>query len=86
MYIKVKVKAGSKKELIKKISEDTFEVEVKAPAERGLANNRVLELVREYFKARLGDDKVGRVYNAREVRLVSGHHSSHKIINVSFKS
>jgi len=76
MYIKVKVKAGTKKEIIKKVSEDTFEVEVKAPAERGLANNRVLELVREYFK----------VYNVREVRLVSGHHSPHKIISLSLEN
>ncbi|MCK9597184.1 DUF167 domain-containing protein [Candidatus Pacearchaeota archaeon] len=76
MYIKVKVKTGSKKEQIKKISEDTFEIEVKAPAERGLANKRILELVREYFK----------VYNVREVRLVSGHHSPHKIINLSLEN
>jgi len=76
MYIKIKAKAGSKKEFVKKISEDTFEVEVKAPAERGLANKRILELVRGFFK----------VYNVKEVRLVSGHHSPHKIISVSFNS
>jgi hypothetical protein len=86
MYIKVKVKTGSKKEQIKKISEDIFEIEVKVPAEKGLANKRILELVREYFKARLGDDKVGQVYNVREVRLVSGHHSPHKIINLSLEN
>ncbi|MGB8815668.1 MAG: DUF167 domain-containing protein [Minisyncoccia bacterium] len=75
MYIKIKAKTGSKKEQIKKISEDVFEVEVKAPAERGLANKRILELAREYF----------RVYNVREVRMVSGYHSPHKIISVSLK-
>lgn len=71
MYIKVKVKAGNKKERFEKISEDHFNVAVIEPAERGLANKRVLELVREYFK----------VYNS-DVRIVSGHHSPGKIISI----
>ncbi|MFA6797651.1 MAG: DUF167 family protein, partial [Candidatus Paceibacterota bacterium] len=50
MYIKLKVQAGAKKEKFEKISEDHFSVSVKEPAERGLANKRVVKLVREYFK------------------------------------
>lgn len=71
MYIKVKVKAGAKEEKFVKKSDDHFEVSVKEPAERNLANTRVLELVREYFK----------VYD-KEVRIVSGHHSPGKIISL----
>jgi uncharacterized protein (TIGR00251 family) len=71
MFIKVKVKTGAKKEKILKKSEDHFDIEVKEPAERNLANNRVIELVRDYFK----------VYNG-DVRIVNGHHSPSKIISL----
>jgi uncharacterized protein len=71
MYIKVKVKAGAKKESFIKKSDDHFEISVKEPAERGLANARVVELVREHLK----------VYN-KDVRIVSGHHSPGKIISL----
>lgn len=40
-YIKVKVHAGEKKEKLLQKSADTFEIWVKAPAERGLANAAV---------------------------------------------
>jgi len=71
VYIKLKVKAGAKMEKFIKKSEDHFDVSVREPAERGLANKRVVELVREYFK----------VYNG-DVRIVSGHHSPGKIISI----
>lgn len=71
MYIKVKVKTNAKKEKIVKKSEDHFDISVKEPAERNLANKKVLELVRNYFK----------VYNGK-VRIVSGHHSPSKIISL----
>ena len=71
MYIKIKVTAGAKKEKITKKSDDHFEMSVIQPAERGLANKRVVELVRGYFK----------VYNG-DVRVVSGHHSPSKIISI----
>jgi len=72
MYIKIKVIAGAKKEKVIKKNDDHFEMSVKEPAERGLANKRVTELVREYFK----------VYNG-DVRIVSGHHSPSKIISLN---
>lgn len=40
-YIKVKVHAGEKKEKLLQKSADSFEIWVKAPAERGLANAAV---------------------------------------------
>ena len=72
MYIKVKVTTGAKKEKFVKKTKDHFDISVKEPAERNLANKRVVELVRDYFK----------VYNG-EVRIVSGHHSPSKIININ---
>lgn len=71
MYIKVKVMTGAKREKIDKISEDHFNISVKEPAERNMANKKVIELVRDYFK----------VYN-NDVRIVSGHHSPSKIISI----
>ncbi len=71
MYIKVKAIVGAKKEKIIKKSEDRFEISVKEPAERNLANKKILELVRDYFK----------VYNGN-IKIVSGHRSPSKIISI----
>jgi uncharacterized protein (TIGR00251 family) len=71
MYCKVKVVPGAKKESFVKKSEDHFNVSVKEPAERNLANKRVLELVAEHFRVPYG-----------KVRLVSGHRSPSKIFRV----
>ncbi len=71
MLIKVKVSTDTKKDKIIKKSEDHFEIHVKEPKERGLANKKVLELVRKYFK----------IYN--NIRIVSGHHTPSKIISLN---
>ena len=71
MYIKVKVITGAKKEKIDKVSEDHFNISVKEPAERNLANKKVLSLLKDYLK----------VYN-KDIRIVSGHHSPSKIISI----
>lgn len=49
-YLKVKVHADEKREKLLQKSADTFEIWVKAPAERGLAN----AAVRAVLAARLG--------------------------------
>lgn len=72
MYIKVKVTPGAKKELFRPVSEDSFVVSVREPAERNRANARVRELVGEYFGVSSG-----------KVRLVSGHRSPSKIFSVT---
>jgi len=71
MYIKVKVTPHSKKEHIERVSDDTFVVSVKEPAERNLANNRIIEMIAEEFKIVRG-----------KVRIVNGHHSRSKILTV----
>ncbi len=69
MYIKVYVTAGAKKEYVREEKSDHYLVAVNLPAERGLANDRTLELLRTY----LGPTK-------RVIKIVSGHHSPHKIV------
>ncbi len=71
MYIKVRVRAGAKEESFDKVSTDHFKVAVREPAERNLANGRIIELVARHFKVPTG-----------KVRIVSGHHSPSKILSV----
>ncbi len=84
MLIKIKVLTSAKKEKVVKKSAPTlsvgaptesvgeykFEISVKEPAERGLANEKVIKLLRNEFKG----------YN--KIRIVSGHHSPSKIISL----
>lgn len=69
MYIKLMVKANSKKEEIIEKSPDRFEVKVREKAERNMANQRILEIFRKKFITKC-------------VRIISGHTSSSKIISV----
>ncbi len=69
MYIKLRVLTESKIEKIDEISKDTLRVYVKDKAENNRANNRILELMKDYFKT-------------NNIRLISGHHSPSKIISV----
>ncbi|MEZ4104506.1 MAG: DUF167 domain-containing protein [Candidatus Paceibacterota bacterium] len=71
MYIKVKVIPKAKKETVKEIRNNVYEVSVKEPAERNLANNRIRELLAGIYKV-----------NEKAVRIVSGHHSGNKIFNI----
>ena len=69
MYIKIRTKAGAKKEEVVAESVDHFLVSVRQKAERNMANTRVLDI----FRAR---------FPGKSVRLISGHHSPSKIISV----
>ncbi len=71
MYVKVRVIPKAKKETMKKIADQTFEMTVKQPAERNLANNRVRELLANEYNI-----------DSKAVRIVSGHHSGSKIFDV----
>ncbi len=71
MYIKVKVTPGAGKETIAVLSDDLFRISVKVPAERNMANARVIEMLREYYGGK-----------ATHIRIVSGHHSGSKIFDV----
>lgn len=71
MYIKVRVQAAAKEEKIIKKSDNTFLVWVKEPAERNMANRKVMELVARELTCM-----------PRHIRIVSGHHSPSKILSV----
>ena len=72
MYVKVRVIAGGKKEKATKVSDDTFEMVVKEPAERNLANKRICMLLSEIYGLPV-----------EKVRIVTGHHSQSKIFDIS---
>ena len=71
MYIKVRVNAGVKKESFLKKTDDHFDITVKEPASRNLANRRVQEIIANHYKLPTG-----------KVRLISGHQSPSKIFNI----
>ena len=64
MYIHVR-----KVESIVQISDTKFEVSVKEEAKQNRANTRMIDLIKEYFKA-------------NKVKIVSGHHSPSKLLSV----
>lgn len=73
MYIKVRVKAGDKKEEIKKKNKDTYLISVKELAERNMANKRVCEIIASLFKV-----------SVKNIRIINGHQNSNKILSINF--
>ncbi len=71
MLIKVKVFPGEKKEELTKKSEDSFVIKVSAKAERGMANERVREILAAYFRVVEG-----------KVKLVKGGKRPNKIFEI----
>ena len=71
MYLKVKVFPKSKKEEIKKLGPQRFEIKTKAKAEKNLANQRVLEMIAEYFEV-----------ETKDVRIINGHHHHSKTLKI----
>lgn len=71
MYIKVRVKAGSKKEEVVIGKQESFSISVKEPATRNLANKRARELIAKHYSLPIG-----------KVRIVNGHHSPSKLFVV----
>ncbi len=72
-FIKVKVKPKAKREYIKKISEDEFEVAVNEPPEKGRANKRLIELISKYFKV-----------SKSNVTILKGEKSRNKVLKIVF--
>jgi len=70
MYLKVKLTPGAKKEILSKEGE-TFVISVKEPARQNLANRRLQEIMADFLGIL-----------PKEVRIVSGHTSRHKILSV----
>jgi uncharacterized protein (TIGR00251 family) len=69
MFLKVRIIAGAKKEEIIESDKGSFVMHIREPAERNLANKRMLEILRKYFPG-------------REIRIINGHHSPQKLISI----
>lgn len=72
MYVRVNASPGAKKEQIRALSADRYEVSVREPAERNMANSRIRTLLAR---------ELGVPESA--VRMISGHQSPHKIFSVT---
>jgi uncharacterized protein YggU (UPF0235/DUF167 family) len=49
MYIHVRAHPKSKNEILEKLKDDHFEIWVKEPAEKNLANKKIIELLKNHF-------------------------------------
>lgn len=72
MFIKVKVRAGAKREVVTQKSKESFILEVKEPAERNLANTRVREIMASQFNV-----------SVKNVRIINGHQSPSKMLSIN---
>jgi hypothetical protein len=71
MFYKLKVHPDSKKDRIERKRPDAFELWVKAPAERGLANAAAIRLLAAEIKT-----------EPKKIMLVKGAHSPAKTVKV----
>lgn len=71
MYIKVRVKAGAKRDEIEKVNENTFNVSVKADARQNMANKSVVRMVAKCLEI-----------EENKVRIINGHQSPSKLISI----
>lgn len=70
MRINVKAKPNSNENKVDKIDNFNFVVSVKDPPVQGRANRAIVKLLSEYF-------------HTSRVRIISGHTSRNKIVDVS---
>ncbi len=71
MRLRVKVNAGAQSESVRELDDGSLQVRTRAPASKGKANKRVLELLGEYLDVAPGD-----------LEIVAGHTSPVKHIAV----
>ena len=71
MRIEVRVKPGSKKDIVRKLGDGTLEVKVSAPPERGKANERLIEVLARHYGV-----------SKSSIRIVKGHTSRIKLIEI----
>jgi uncharacterized protein YggU (UPF0235/DUF167 family) len=74
MLITVRVKTGAKQEIIRKISDDRFEISVREKPEHNLANQRIVALVAIEFSV-----------PASKIRIVKGHHHRSKTLSIGLR-
>ncbi|MFA5228474.1 MAG: DUF167 family protein [Candidatus Paceibacterota bacterium] len=74
MLIKVKANPSSKEDKVIKKNEDSFEVFVRADAQRNMANKRIIELLAEYFNL-----------PQYKVKIIKGFKESNKIFDIKYE-
>jgi uncharacterized protein YggU (UPF0235/DUF167 family) len=70
-YIKVRAITGAKKEELKEISTNNFEIRVREKAERNEANKKICQIINDHFDRPIGG-----------VRIINGHHNPIKLLKV----
>lgn len=74
MLIRVKVNAGAQSEGVKELADGSLQVRTRAPATRGRANRRVLELLAEHLGLRPEEIEIvaGRTSPIKHFRVRDG--------------
>lgn len=70
MYIRVTVHSKTKKEKVVENKPGYFEVWIKESPVRGMANKKIIELIRQYLDIK------------GEIKIVSGHHHPKKMLSI----
>lgn len=71
MHVKVRVRAGARRETFEAESASSFKISVREKAAGNAANRRIIQLVAAHFNV-----------SPKAVRLVSGHHSPSKLFHI----
>ena len=71
MFVKVIVTPKAKRERVSKVMENEFHMSVREPAERNMANKRILAILAEEYGI-----------SVAQVRLLTGHRSRVKMVVV----
>lgn len=71
MKILAKVKAGARKNLVEKITDNNYRIWITQPPEKGRANKAVIKILAEYFNI-----------TPSQITIVSGETSNIKIIRL----
>jgi uncharacterized protein YggU (UPF0235/DUF167 family) len=71
MYFKVHLTPESKRDSISRAAGDKFQITVKEKAAGNQANKKALGILAEHLKV-----------DPAKIRIMSGHHSPHKIIHL----
>lgn len=71
MYVKVRAVPGAKKERILEMEDKELAIHVKEPAERNMANRRIIEILAERYNV-----------PGRSIQMLSGFRSPNKIFSI----
>ena len=71
MFVKVRVKTSARRESVEKLAEDRYAIGVKEKPERGVANQRVIQILAQELRV-----------PQKKIRFVSGQKSSSKLFEI----